>query len=88
MILVIFNSIRRVAKNGVCITFASPDKTIGEKMKAVLEVTLKIAIVLGLLYLFICSLDFLSNAFRLLGGTCNFTIALDKSIGKLGFNSS
>ena len=28
----------------------------------------KIAVLLGLLYMFICSLDFLSNAFRLLGG--------------------
>jgi sodium-dependent phosphate cotransporter len=34
----------------------------------VLGAIVKIALLLGLLYLFICSLSFLSSAFRLLGG--------------------
>ncbi|XP_068670838.1 sodium-dependent phosphate transport protein 2B-like [Montipora foliosa] len=38
------------------------------RVKRVFLVTLKIILLLGLLYLFICSLDFLSSAFRLLGG--------------------
>ena len=38
------------------------------RVKRVALVTLKIILLLGLLYLFICSLDFLSSAFRLLGG--------------------
>ena len=37
-------------------------------MKRVCIVTFKIALLLALLYLFICSLSFLSSAFRLLGG--------------------
>ena len=38
------------------------------KVRRVALVNLKIILLLGLLYLFICSLDFLSSAFRLLGG--------------------
>ena len=49
----------------------------GEKLQAVIGVSLKIVCVLGLLYLFICSLDFLSSAFRLLGGTYKFMFRLD-----------
>lgn len=44
------------------------EKTCKEKLMSVLMVIAKIVVLLGLLYLFICSLDFLSNAFRLLGG--------------------
>ncbi|XP_067652889.1 sodium-dependent phosphate transport protein 2B-like [Haliotis asinina] len=39
-----------------------------EKLKRVLINIVKVVVLLGLLYLFICSLDFLSSAFRLLGG--------------------
>lgn len=38
------------------------------KVQRVLMNLLKICLLTGLLYMFICSLDFLSNAFRLLGG--------------------
>ena len=37
-------------------------------MYRVVSTITKIALLLGLLYLFICSLSFLSSAFRLLGG--------------------
>ena len=37
-------------------------------MKRVVVLFVKISTLLGLLYLFICSLSFLSSAFRLLGG--------------------
>ncbi|XP_046570773.1 sodium-dependent phosphate transport protein 2B-like [Haliotis rubra] len=39
-----------------------------EKLKRVVINILKVVLLLGLLYMFICSLDFLSSAFRLLGG--------------------
>lgn len=39
-----------------------------EKADTVLMTFVKVTLLLGLLYMFICSLDFLSNAFRLLGG--------------------
>ncbi|CAG5136853.1 unnamed protein product [Candidula unifasciata] len=39
-----------------------------DKQLRVVAYTLKIILVLGCLYIFICSLDFLSSAFRLLGG--------------------
>ena len=65
-------------KNGGCLGgFISTDKNMGEKLQAVIGVSLKIVCVLGLLYLFICSLDFLSSAFRLLGGTYKFMFRLD-----------
>ncbi|XP_068739191.1 sodium-dependent phosphate transport protein 2B-like [Montipora capricornis] len=38
------------------------------KLKRIALIFCKIILLLGLLYLFICSLDFLSSAFRLLGG--------------------
>ncbi|PVD32320.1 hypothetical protein C0Q70_07753 [Pomacea canaliculata] len=41
--------------------------TAWEKLKRTIGYFIKIALVLGFLYLFICSLDFLSSAFRLLG---------------------
>ena len=37
-------------------------------MKRVTILLVKITLLIGLLYLFICSLSFLSSAFRLLGG--------------------
>ncbi|XP_057297475.1 sodium-dependent phosphate transport protein 2B-like isoform X2 [Hydractinia symbiolongicarpus] len=40
----------------------------GQKCKRVLVTTAKIIVLLGLLYLFICSLSFLGSAFQLLGG--------------------
>jgi len=40
----------------------------GEKAKHVASVLLKLAVVLGSLYLFICSLSFLANGFRLVAG--------------------
>ncbi|XP_071085896.1 sodium-dependent phosphate transport protein 2B-like [Haliotis cracherodii] len=39
-----------------------------EKVKRVVFNILKVVLLLGLLYMFVCSLDFLSSAFRLLGG--------------------
>jgi len=38
------------------------------KVKRVTTLLVKITLLIGLLYLFICSLSFLSSAFRLLGG--------------------
>ncbi|KAF2357966.1 Sodium-dependent phosphate transport protein [Trinorchestia longiramus] len=38
------------------------------KVKSVLLVVVKLTVVLGLLYLFVCSLDFLSTSFRLIAG--------------------
>ena len=40
----------------------------GMKFQRVLINITKVCLLIGLLYMFICSLDFLSNAFRLLGG--------------------
>ncbi len=40
----------------------------GEKLRAVLKAVLKICSLVALMYTFICSLSFLSSAFRLLGG--------------------
>ena len=48
--------------------FFSLELTIGGKVKLVGRTLMKIVCLLGLLYLFICSLNFLSSAFRLLGG--------------------
>lgn len=46
-----------------------PDLSTAGKVKRVLwDYIGKIVLLLGFLYLFICSLDFLSNAFRLIGG--------------------
>lgn len=42
--------------------------TTTEKVKRVCINLLKVSVVLGFLYLFICSLDFLSSAFRLIAG--------------------
>ena len=42
--------------------------TTKERILRVALLILKIAFLLGFLYLFICSLSFLSSAFRLLGG--------------------
>ncbi|KAK3087037.1 hypothetical protein FSP39_000749 [Pinctada imbricata] len=42
--------------------------TTGGKFKRVIWTTFRVILFLGFLYLFICSLDFLSSAFRLLGG--------------------
>ena len=44
------------------------DLTSAAKIKRVLLTIGKIIVLLGLLYMFICSLSFLSSAFRLLGG--------------------
>ncbi|KAL3859991.1 hypothetical protein ACJMK2_010168 [Sinanodonta woodiana] len=44
------------------------DMSSAEKTKKVVLTTLKLCVLLGLLYMFICSLDILSSAFRLLGG--------------------
>ncbi|XP_072023070.1 sodium-dependent phosphate transport protein 2B-like [Amphiura filiformis] len=44
------------------------DKSTQEKILTVLWVFIRICLFLGFLYVFICSLDFLSSAFRLLGG--------------------
>ncbi|XP_069116619.1 sodium-dependent phosphate transport protein 2B-like [Argopecten irradians] len=44
------------------------EMTSGERVVFILWVILRITLFLGFLYLFICSLDFLSSAFRLLGG--------------------
>ncbi|XP_035826455.1 sodium-dependent phosphate transport protein 2B-like [Aplysia californica] len=41
------------------------------KFLRVAWLALRLVLLLGLLYLFICSLDFLSSAFRLLGGSCS-----------------
>ena len=44
------------------------DLTTGGKIKLVVQTFIKIVCLLCFLYLFICSLNFLSSAFRLLGG--------------------
>ncbi|XP_072040134.1 sodium-dependent phosphate transport protein 2C-like [Amphiura filiformis] len=44
------------------------DKTCKEKIWTVLWIFIRVCFFLGLLYIFVCSLDFLSSAFRLLGG--------------------
>ncbi|XP_071532209.1 sodium-dependent phosphate transport protein 2B-like [Panulirus ornatus] len=44
------------------------DMTPGQKVKRVLLNTSKVVMALGFLYFFICSLDFLSSAFRLIAG--------------------
>ncbi|KAK3603858.1 hypothetical protein CHS0354_042866 [Potamilus streckersoni] len=44
------------------------DMSSAEKTKRVVLNSLKLCILLGLLYMFVCSLDILSSAFRLLGG--------------------
>ncbi|KAI0242725.1 Sodium-dependent phosphate transport protein 2B [Lamellibrachia satsuma] len=44
------------------------EMTVGEKMKSMGVILVKLLLLLALLYLFVCSLTFLSDAFRLLGG--------------------
>lgn len=44
------------------------EKSCSQKMMTLLQYVIKIAVLIGLLYLFICSLGLLSDAFRLLGG--------------------
>ncbi|KAK3879523.1 hypothetical protein Pcinc_015915 [Petrolisthes cinctipes] len=44
------------------------DMTTKEKLARIIINILKVTVVLGFLYLFICSLDFLSSAFRLIAG--------------------
>ena len=46
----------------------SIEMTTGEKVQRVVINVFKFVTLLALLYLFICSLDFLSQAFRLVGG--------------------
>lgn len=48
--------------------FNGTDMTTKAKILRVLLNTVKILVVLGCLYLFICSLDLLSSSFRLLSG--------------------
>ena len=48
--------------------FLSTDRSICGKIFVIIVILVKIALVLGFLYIFVCSLDFLSSAFRLLGG--------------------
>jgi sodium-dependent phosphate cotransporter len=48
--------------------FFSLELTTGGKVNLVVRTFIKIICLLCLLYLFICSLNFLSSAFRLLGG--------------------
>ena len=43
--------------------------TAGKVKRIVWDYLGKVLLLLTFLYLFICSLDFLSNAFRLIGGT-------------------
>ena len=50
------------------ISVGNKEMSSGEKCQRFLINSIKICLLLGLLYMFICSLDFLSNAFRLLGG--------------------
>ncbi|CAB4014614.1 sodium-dependent phosphate transport 2B-like [Paramuricea clavata] len=50
------------------------------KALRVLGAFIKIALLLGLLYLFICSLSFLSSAFRLLGGKKAGEVFTEKSV--------
>ena len=50
------------------------------KVLRVLGAFMKIALLLGLLYLFICSLSFLSSAFRLLGGKRAGEVFTEKSV--------
>ena len=56
-------------ENVTCIFFTFLDLTTGGKCKRVLwNYIFRQVLLIGLLYMFICSLDFLSSAFRLLGG--------------------
>ena len=53
------------------------DLTTGGKVKRVLwNYIFRQILLIGLLYMFICSLDFLSSAFRLLGGKTLITITI------------
>lgn len=51
-------------------------KTLSEKLNAIGIVLFKIAVLLGLLYLFVCSIGLLSDAFRLLGGMYTTTTCI------------
>jgi len=51
------------------------DMTGSEKTRDVAVILVRVVLLFTLLYFFICSLNFLSDAFRLLGGEYRFTIA-------------
>ena len=44
------------------------DLTCGQQIKFAIKILLKLVLILGFLYLFICALGFLSDAFQLVGG--------------------
>merc|ERR1719163_800932 len=63
----------KVDKEGWDVDFSSDVKswgelTCGEKVQAVLVVLAKLSVIVGSLYLFICSLSFLASGFRLVAG--------------------
>ena len=57
--------------------YLNTDRTKKEKIRACSKVSLRIVFLFMLLYFFICSLDFLSDAFRLLGGIFIITALLN-----------
>lgn len=66
LILYFYNEFSRFS---LLFIFGGPTELDGcGKVKRVALAVFKVSLLLGLLYLFICSLDFLSSAFRLLGG--------------------
>ena len=50
------------------VIFLPTDLTFKSKVRSVVVIVTKLLVVAGLLYLFVCSLNFLSNAFRLIAG--------------------
>ncbi|XP_013856392.1 sodium-dependent phosphate transport protein 2B [Austrofundulus limnaeus] len=56
------------------------DLDTGGKIKRVLTAIVKLILLLGLLYLFICSLDILSSAFQLVGGKAAGDIFQDNAV--------
>ena len=96
----ISNIIHLELVNLKCVTYTQPifkynsfdtislhftEKNWYERIWTVLWITLRIILFLGLLYIFICSLSFLSSAFRLLGGAAAGT-CMGRGAGKARFN--
>lgn len=47
-----------------------------QRIKSIIILIIKIICLLGLLYIFVCSLDLMSSAFRLVGGKYLFEIKI------------
>ena len=79
-----FTHIKRIRVHDCsCVCFADvlhnviafAEMTCSEKLVDVAFIIVRLALLLGLLYFFICSLSFLSDAFRLLGGKKRFIVS-------------